>query len=136
MFDPQDYMAASDYSIAWLVYLLSAAVLLLLQWRFTRGWQRDLRFLLLALATLVLLLPVPLPGYRVMVPAVGFLLLGGFTGGPAILAPVLVRLAIGTLVVLLLTVVHGVVWRQLQRRRQTEEDRRMQRRRQQARIGV
>jgi hypothetical protein len=136
MFDAQDYTAASDYSVAWMVYLAAAAVLLFLQWRFTRRWQRDTRFLLLALVAVLLLMPAPMPGHHVLAPAFGFLLLGGITGGPEVLAPVLVRLSLGCVAAALLVAAEGIWWRARRRRRQAEAEARARRVRARAQVGV
>ena len=105
-----------EHSFVWAVYLSAAVVILLILWRWTRRWQRDTRFLLLALLAVVLLTPAPVPGHVVLAPAIIFVVLGGVTGGVEVVAPILVRFSLLGLAVLLLTVVEGIWWRARQRR--------------------
>jgi len=105
-----------EHSFVWAVYLSAAVVILLILWRWTRRWQRDTRFLLLALLAVLLFTPAPVPGHATMAPAMIFVVLGGVTGGVEVVAPVLVRFSLLGLAVLLLTVVEGVWWRARRRR--------------------
>ncbi|MDX9874107.1 MAG: hypothetical protein RBS88_04290 [Spongiibacteraceae bacterium] len=115
MYASQDFIAAADYIIAWLAYGIAAAVLLGLQAWVTRRWQRNLRWLLLGLAAVLLLTPAPVPGHDILAPAfmfVAFAALG--QADAAELAPVLVKLALLALGVVVFVVVEGMWWRQRQ----------------------
>jgi len=116
MLDAQPYAVAGEHSFIWGVYLLAAFTILVILWRWSRRWQRDTRFLLLALLAVVLLTPAPVPGHVVLAPAIIFVVLGGVTGGVEVVAPILVRFSLLGLAVLLLTVVEGIWWRARQRR--------------------
>jgi hypothetical protein len=116
MLELQDYVGASDYLLAWSLYLVSALVIFFMLWRLTRRWQRDTRFLLLALLAVVLLTPAPVPGRDVLAPAIIFVALGGVTGGAEVVAPVLVRLSLIGLLAVILVTAEGVWWRRRRRR--------------------
>lgn len=112
MYESQDFIAAADYTIAWITYGVAAATLLGLQAWLTRRWQRNLRLLLLGLAAVVLLTPAPVPGHSVLSPAfmvVGFAATGQSDASD--LAPVLVKLALLLLAVVIVVVAEGLWWR-------------------------
>ena len=119
MLESQDYAGAWDHLIAWGLYFAAALTLLFIWWRLTRRWQRDTRFLLLALLAVVLLTPAPVPGHAVLAPALIFIVLGGVTGGAEVMAPVLVRLSLIGLLAVLLVAAEGVWWRIRHRRRKS-----------------
>lgn len=113
MFDSRDFLAASDFLTAWGVYLLAALVLLGLLWRVSRRWQRDLRALAMGLSAVLLLTPSAVPGHGVLAPALSFLALGGLSPNSSeILAPVIVKLAILTTLMVLLVIAYAVLRRQ------------------------
>jgi hypothetical protein len=111
MLDPQDYSNAWDHMLAWWIYLLSAGVICFALWRLTRRWLHELRYLLLGLLAVVLFMPAPVPGHNVLAPALMFLLLGAFTGGVEVIAPVLVRLSLGGVLAILVVLVSSALWR-------------------------
>lgn len=112
MFESQDFVAASDYMVAWAVYGAAAAVLLGVGLWVTRRWQRDLRWLVLGLLAILLLMPAPVPEASVQAPVISFLALGALSGhNPELLAPVLVKLALSIVVLVVAVVAHGVWWR-------------------------
>jgi|GEM_PF-788610 len=118
MLESQDYTVAWEHLTVWGVYLLAALTIMFILWRWTRRWQRDTRFLLLALLVVLLLTPAPVPGHAVLAPALIFVVLGGVTGGAEVVAPVLVRFSLLGVAAILLTAVEGVWWRARRRRRQ------------------
>lgn len=116
MLDLQDYSNAWDHAVAWSIYLAAAAVICIALWRLTRRWLHELRYLLLALLAVVLFMPAPVPGHAVQAPALMFLLLGAVTGGPEVIAPVLVRLSLAGVLAILLVLVSSALWRWRRRR--------------------
>ena len=117
MLDLQDYSNAWDHLFGWSVYLLSALVICFVLWRLTRRWLHELRYLLLALVAVVLFMPAPVPGHGVQAPALMFLLLGAVTGGPELIAPVLVRLSLGGVLAILVVLISSALWRVRRRAR-------------------
>jgi hypothetical protein len=111
MLDLQDYSNASDYLVAWSIYLLSAAIICFALWRLTRRWLHELRYLVLALVAVVLFMPQPVAGHGAMAPALMFLLLGAVTGGTEAIAQVLVRLSVGGVAAILLVLLTSAFWR-------------------------
>lgn len=112
MYESQDFLAASDYFLAWSIYGVSALVLLFLFWYVIRGWQRDLRWLLLGLAAVLLLLPSSVPGHSALAPALAFLTLGIVSGhGAEVLAPVAVKLTLAATVVVAVVVATAMLRR-------------------------
>lgn len=121
MLESQDYAVAWEHLVVWGIYLLAAFTIVFILWRFMRRWQRDTRFLLLALLAVILLTPAPVPGHAVLAPAMIFVVLGGVTGGAEVVAPVLVRLSLMGVLAILLTIIEGIWWRSRRRRAAARE---------------
>lgn len=122
-------LLASDHLLAWAVYGVAAVVLLFMLWRFTRRWQWDTRWLLLALVTVLVATPSPVPGHELMAPAMIFLLLGGMTGGAEVIAPALVRLSLAGVLAIILVVIAGFWHRRNVRRARARAETEQRRRR-------
>ncbi|HET8711479.1 MAG TPA: hypothetical protein VFM32_08890 [Spongiibacteraceae bacterium] len=96
MFDLADYISLWDHSAAWGVYLAAAAILLLAYTQLTRRWWFELRWFLFVLLAVFLLVPAPVPGGKLLAPAMIMVALSPFTGAPELIAAVITRLlAIG-----------------------------------------
>lgn len=101
----------------WGVYLSAAVVICLVAFMLIRRWQADIRLLLLALLTVFLFMPAPVPGRApLQAPAMIFIALSPFTGTPEILAPILVRYSLGAVLVILLVIIVGIIRRMYRRR--------------------
>ena len=123
MLKNREMLLASDHMLAWAVYGVAAALVLLILWRITRRWQWDTRWLLLALTAVLVVTPSPVPGHEdLMAPAMIFLALGGMTGGAEVIAPALVRLSLAGILAIILVVIAGF-WhrRNVRRARQRAE---------------
>lgn len=110
MFNLDIYSSAGQYTVAWTVYLIAAAVCCLAYWRLTLRWQKDIRLLLFALLAVFLFVPAPVPGRDVLAPAMIFVVLSPFTGSPETVAPVLVRLILVAIAAIALVII-AAVWR-------------------------
>lgn len=117
MLQAHDYTAAFDRSMVWGIYLGCGLLVLAIMVWLTRRWQRDIRFLLLALLAVAMFLPAPIPGQGVSAPAFIFIGFGLLTGSVDAIAPVLVRFSLAGIATVLLVLVEAIWWRQRRRRR-------------------
>lgn len=129
MLNTRETLLASDHMLAWSVYGVAAVLLLFILWRFTRRWQWDTRWLVLALSAVLVLTPSPVPGHELLAPAMIFLALGGMTGGAEVIAPALVRLSLAGILAIILVVIAGFWHRRSQRRARQRAETESRRRR-------
>ncbi len=111
----QDYFAIFDRSVAWGIYLGASLLLLGIMIWLTRRWQRNLRWLLLALLAVAVFMPAPIPGQQAQSPAFVIVALGALSHDVEVIAPVLVRFALAAVLVVILVAIEGVWWRARQR---------------------
>ncbi len=117
MLQAHDYTAAFDRGLVWAIYLGCGLLVLAIMIWLTRRWQRDIRFLLLALLAVAMFLPAPIPEQGVSAPAFIFIGIGLLTHSVDAIAPVLVRFSLAGIATVLLVVVEAIWWRQRRRRR-------------------
>jgi hypothetical protein len=116
MLQAHDYTTAFDRTFAWGLYLGCGLLVFLIFLWLTHRWQRDIRFLLLALLAVVMFLPAPIPGHAAMAPAAIFIALSLLSGQVDVLAPVLVRFSLIGIVVVVLVIIESIWWRYRRRR--------------------
>lgn len=117
MLQPHDYTNIFDRTFVWGLYLGCGLVVLAIFVWLTHRWQRDIRFLLLALLAVIMFLPAPIPGHAASAPAFIFIALGILTGAVEIMAPVLVRFSLIAILVVVLVAIEGFWWRSRRRRK-------------------
>jgi hypothetical protein len=100
-----------DHTAAWSVYLFAACILLLAYSRLTRRWQFDVRWLLFALLAVFFLVPAPVPGHKLLAPAMIMVALSPFTGTPELIADVIARLILVGTIAIVLVIIAGLIRR-------------------------
>lgn len=111
MLQSEDYLTAFDRSLAWGVYLGAALVVLVVMFWLTRRWQRNLRWLLLALLAILELMPATVPGHVAKAPAFIFVAMGVLMKKTEVVAPVLVQFSLAAILAVVLVVIEGMWWR-------------------------